>query len=203
MPDFSFMWWRRNLFLLSGKHEYTGMLLTTNNVKWWCSSSASKSFLNPVKCICFWSFQLFNTLKYPYTEVYILLDVVISWRWQMKSGVKDSQGRLPMHRYYSYCAERKKERESSQPLFAVAYMWPKKLWWCGTKSFQISFGQKSFFLLQLLGFPSAFILRNCAEISVSQQLSINWWGSKKPHPEIIGFLLSIMCSRPFLQGQLI
>ena len=78
-----------------------------------------------------------------------------------------------MHRYYSYCAERKKERESSQPLFAVAYMWPKKLWWCGTKSFQISFGQKSFFLLQLLGFPSAFILRNCAEISVSQQLSIN------------------------------
>ena len=71
MPDFSFMWWRRNLFLLSGKHEYTGMLLTTNNVKWWCSSSASKSFLNPVKCICFWSFQLFNTLKYPYTEVYI------------------------------------------------------------------------------------------------------------------------------------
>ena len=146
MPDFSFMWWRRNLFLLSGKHEYTGMLLTTNNVKWWCSSSASKSFLNPVKCICFWSFQLFNTLKYPYTEVYInFWRFGISLRWQMKSGVKDSQGRLPMHRYYSYCAERKKERESSQPLFAVAYMWPKKLWWCGTKSFQISFGQKSFF----------------------------------------------------------
>ena len=30
MPYFSFMWWRRNLFLLSGKHKYTGMLLTTN-----------------------------------------------------------------------------------------------------------------------------------------------------------------------------
>ena len=157
MPDFSFMWWRRNLFLLSGKHEYTGMLLTTNNVKWWCSSSASKSFLNPVKCICFWSFQLFNTLKYPYTEVYInFWRFGISWRWQMKSGVKDSQGRLPMHRYYSYCAERKKERESSQPLFAVAYMWPKKLWWCGTKSFQISFGQKSFFFTSTSWFSICF-----------------------------------------------
>ena len=44
MPDFSFMWWRRNLFLLSGKHEYTGMLLTTNNVKWWCMQCFKKLF---------------------------------------------------------------------------------------------------------------------------------------------------------------
>ena len=156
MPDFSFMWWRRNLFLLSGKHEYTGMLLTTNNVKWWCSSSASKSFLNPVKCICFWSFQLFNTLKYPYTEVYILLDVVISWRWPMKSGVKDSQGRLPMHRYYSYCAERKKREGKfstivcgsvhvAQKTLVVWYkkfsnlVWSKKFFFTSTSWFSICF----------------------------------------------------------------
>ena len=79
----------------------------------------------------------------------------------MKSGVKDSQGGLPMHlATIRIIVQSAKKRESSQPLFAVAYMWPKKLWWCSWyKKFSNLVWSKKFFftllydpLLQLLGF---------------------------------------------------
>ena len=56
-----------------------------------------------------------------------------------------------------------KKRESSQPLFAVAYMWPKKLWWCSwyKKFSNLVWSKKFFFYFTLRSssstswFPSA------------------------------------------------
>ena len=146
----------------------------------------------------------------------------------MKSGVKDSQGGLPMHlATIRIIVQSAKKRESSQPLFAVAYMWPKKLWWCSWyKKFSNLVWSKKFFLLYFTILFFSFLVSICffllyfwprfdvlkseknkhfqscfrkpcyaiklAEMPVVNQLT----RKKKPHPEIIGFLLSIMCCRP-------
>ena len=105
---------------------------------------------------------------------------------------KTPKGTASATLFYVFLQCSKKRRESFPPLFAVAYMWPKNLGG-GTKSFQISFGQKTFYFYDpptptLLQLPYCFRKHSIKSRPVT---IVNQQEASKP--EITGFLLSIMC----------